>query len=272
MSRFLLSALIACALINGAANANAAELVYDNGAPDQQNGWEITQYIAADDFTCTHPTRLDRVKFWDYESQAGFSGTVAWQIHANGDDDGPGRLLASGTVNNIPHRYTGFSALGGYKEYENDVAFGPVVLPAGIYWLALHDGELNSVSTKSVYWATTAKSGPRPSHGAAPPFYRPWWNNVFPGINPDVAFALEGAVLPRITELSLQGGNARINFTTVIGEQYRVEVSNGIGASASWATLAGADTVPGTGGIVQVTDPQPDVRSLPRRFYRVVML
>ena len=66
-------------------------------------------------------------------------------------------------------------------------------------------------------------------------------------------------------------GTVRINFTSVAGEQYRVEYKNVLNAG-SWTTLPGAETVFGTGGVMQITDPDPNVRSLPRRFYRVVLL
>jgi hypothetical protein len=136
----------------------------------------------------------------------------------------------------------------------------------------VHNGPLtNFTPALSAFWEATSSVGERSSHGAVSPFYQPWFSNQYPGFPSDLAFFVDGVVLPRITDVNFSGGTARISFTTTAGEQYRIEYTNSLSAPA-WAALPGAETLPGTGGIVQINDPQPNVRNLPARFYRVVLL
>ena len=249
-----------------------AEVIYNNGGPDRAHGSEMTQFIEADDFELTHATRLDQVTFWSAERANSFAGSFTWEIFANSDDDSPGRLILSGTSANLSRGATGAAASGGYPEYVNTFDLGSVALPAGTYWVALHNGPLtNSTPALSVFWETTSNIGERASHGAISPLYQSWFSNEWPTLPSELAFFTNGVPLPRITSLDFSSGIARISFTSTAGEHYRVEYTNSLTAP-SWATLPGADTLPGTGGIVQFNDPQANVRSLARRFYRVVLL
>ena len=76
---------------------------------------------------------------------------------------------------------------------------------------------------------------------------------------------------PMITALMFVNDVARISFTTVAGKTYRVERKDSL-LDAEWVALSNAANITGTGGIIQVSDPQPGVRNLARRFYRVVLL
>ena len=229
----------------------------------------MTEWMEADDFTLTNAARLDAVKFWDLELPMYFAGSFVWRIYSNSPNNTPGTLLASGTSDKLSHIPTGHAS-GPYQEYVNTFDFNSVVLPAGTYWLGLHNGPLNNFGAGNVYWETTSNTGPRASHAARGPLYQAWLTNASPEVTSEFAFNLDGVPLPRITDLNLNGGTARISFTTTAGEQYRVEYKNVLNGG-SWTTLPGADAVIGTGGVMQISDPDPNVRTLPRRFYRVVL-
>src|SRR5437868_6093849 len=48
-----------------------AELIYDNGSPNQVNGREITSGIVAEDFQLGVPSTLTDVRFWSLERSPG---------------------------------------------------------------------------------------------------------------------------------------------------------------------------------------------------------
>ena len=77
--------------------------------------------------------------------------------------------------------------------------------------------------------------------------------------------------VPVITEFVFVSGQPRVSFTTVSGRSYRVDYKNNI-TDANWSTVMNAGSVAGTGGTVQVTDPDPAIPTLPSRMYRVVLL
>jgi PKD repeat protein len=70
----------------------------------------------------------------------------------------------------------------------------------------------------------------------------------------------------RITQIQLSGSNVLVNFTSQAGSFYRLEYSDGLGTG--WLTAA--DSVPGTGNIVQAIHVGGAGRNL--RMYRVKLL
>lgn len=76
---------------------------------------------------------------------------------------------------------------------------------------------------------------------------------------------------PAITEFTIAGGMPRISFRSVTGQTYRVEKESALQES-NWVPLPNAISIAGTGGVIEVNDPEPNARSLSRRFYRVVRL
>jgi hypothetical protein len=75
----------------------------------------------------------------------------------------------------------------------------------------------------------------------------------------------------RITEITVTDGVPRIRFLTLAGRSYRVERKTAL-TDADWVPLPNATNVPGTGGILQVEDPEPAGGDRPKRFYRAVLL
>jgi hypothetical protein len=271
--------LLLCA---GGTVCSAAGLIYDNGLPDPGAGpsaREMSKYVQADDFYLAAPTRIESAKLWDYEDITKFYGYLLWEIRANNSDNTPGQLLHSGTSTNLVHTRTGNSFVA-YDEYVTTFNLGPVTLPAGRYWFTLHNGPLSNVGGACpglecavVAWAATNRPGTYPSQGRSliPPFdLESWFSHEWPGYLSEFAFQLNGTPGPSIKSVAKNSGSPQISFTSVNGQNYRIEYKNNL--SDPWSTVLGADTVPGTGEVVQVSDPDPNVRTLPRRFYRVLLL
>ena len=71
----------------------------------------------------------------------------------------------------------------------------------------------------------------------------------------------------RVTSLAASGLDATIRFTTVAGYDYRVERTDSLSGTISWTALTGAESLAGSGGILEVTDAGASAQ--PQRFYRV---
>jgi hypothetical protein len=69
---------------------------------------------------------------------------------------------------------------------------------------------------------------------------------------------------PVITALNLNGSNCTVNFTSEAGNQYALQGTSNL-AGPLWSPLA--TNVPGTNGVLQITDT--NGARLPRRFYRI---
>lgn len=262
--RLILS--IVFALFCAASFTTRAAPVYDNGTPDRNNGFEITHWIEADDFYLSVATRLTNVTFWDFEIVGAFQNSVVWEIYSPGSGNNPGTLLYSGT-SSVSHTATGFVSLG-FAEYVNTFDITPVSLPAGGYWLAIHNGPLTNNIGKDVFWETTQQVGAMPSRCDLAPFVAHWLNN---GATAELAFQIFGQSAAQITSFTARSSTAQITFSTVQKQQYRVEYKNTL-ADSVWTSLPGADSIQGTGENVQVTDSDPLLKTQRHRIYRVVLL
>src|SRR5712692_7249678 len=81
----LLALVVACILAVFAPLRAHAQIIYDNGPPNQQNGNEMTQWVQAEDFSLTAATNLTSVHFWDIEAPGGtaYQGQIAWGLYAD---------------------------------------------------------------------------------------------------------------------------------------------------------------------------------------------
>ena len=136
-----------------------AGTLYNNGAPDQADGSNITGFVAADDFALAASVTLTGGSFWssaNFDPFANsFSGTIGWGILAN-TSGSPGSLLFSGADSSPLLTDTGVQIFG-TEEWRIDFSFGSVNLNAGIYWLALHEGALGTPDDgTTIFWDTTA--------------------------------------------------------------------------------------------------------------------
>jgi lysophospholipase L1-like esterase len=75
-------------------------------------------------------------------------------------------------------------------------------------------------------------------------------------------------IRPQVTGLRFVGSAVQLQFTTASNQLYRVEVTSTLSDPASWTLLT--NSVPGTGGIVSVSDPFAGGQT--HRFYRVKQL
>ncbi len=243
-----------------------AATIYDNGSPDQDNGFEITHWIEADDFYLSVATRLTSVTFWDFELPGAFQNSVFWEIYAPGSNNNPGALLYSGT-SSVSHTATGFFSLA-FAEYVNTFDITPVSLPSGAYWIAIHNGALTNNVGKDVFWESTQRVGAMPSRCDLVPFVANWLSN---GSTAELAFQLVGLPATNVEAFIARGGTAQITFSTIQGQRYKVEYKNTLGDS-SWSSLPGADSISGTGSSIQVTDSDPSLQTQHHRFYRAILL
>ena len=185
-------------VLAGSIRAKAA-LIYDSGAPDLRSGYEMSNWIEADQFTLTIPTSVESVKFWDLEHIGFFQSTIPWAIYADSGSNTPGTLIASGISMNLSHLLTGRNDGFGFIEFVNTFNITPVSLPAGTYWLALHNGPL-SFLIQQVYWETSATQSSIPSRSDIAPFLGIWQSNW---INSKMAFQLSGTVITPATLVSV---------------------------------------------------------------------
>ena len=140
----------------------------------------MTYYFVAEDFTLTQAVTINLARFWnigDFPPGCCYDGSITWGIYSTGPcvpACGVGSsqpltaLYGPTTTNAVTRTPTG----GPNDEFQNDVALPSVTLPAGTYWLALHNGPLttNSFQTGnpsgSFSWETTTGIVPQ---GPAPP-------------------------------------------------------------------------------------------------------
>lgn len=245
------------------------QLIYDNGAPDLLNGFEITNDIVAEDFVVNTPTRLEGIRFWDLELIGFFEGTIVWQIYSAGDGVNPGSLLFSGTATTVSHVATGRVAAP-FIEFVSTFDIAPVSLPPGVYCIGLHNGPLSNTAPvyaqRNVFWETTSHVGTRPSRSDVAPFLGLWASNGSPA---ELAFQLSGVPEPAVTAFGFTD-RPRVTFSTIAGRNYRVEFANNL--AGSWTPLPGAEMVAGTGSVIVVSDSDPNMTAMVQRFYRVLLL
>src|SRR5437764_11911558 len=77
--------------------AYADNIIYNNGAPNQQNGNEMTEWVQSEDFTLGQSTDVTDIHFWDIEGA--YAGSITWWItgDANGAPDF-NNVLGTGNV------------------------------------------------------------------------------------------------------------------------------------------------------------------------------
>ena len=63
------------------------------------------------------------------------------------------------------------------------------------------------------------------------------------------------------------GAGAQLQFNSVAGRTYRVEWTQDLPATNGWSILPGAASLPGSGGLLQITDTNAPTQ--PQRFYRI---
>lgn len=136
--------------------------VFDNGAPDQVSGNEMTKWLQCEDFKLTGDIFLTDVHFWTFEKYYPCCGGTAWdgtlEYYIFSDDNGkPGNILYFGDGQNIAKTATGLTHQNFiYKEYSYDFDFEEAlpIIADTVYWLGLHLSS-DYRNQDKIYWETT---------------------------------------------------------------------------------------------------------------------
>lgn len=150
---------VSAGLLLGAASAYPqAVLLFDNGSPDYQGGYEMTEWTVADDFEVIGTLQASRVSFSLSDVSctfpANWDGYLRWWIYL--DNGGlPGSPVASGFAPQISATLD-FDDCPAAAYYSINFPLGRMVpLSSGVrYWLALHMAADWSVQ-QGLYWGTT---------------------------------------------------------------------------------------------------------------------
>ncbi len=142
-------------------------LLWYEGELDTAKTLAISSLLSADDFTLSSPAEISGLDVWLQDATAGdndqldhFAGTLSWGIFA--DDAGqPGALLAHGAGDAVDVVDAGVQGSYGDLARARVRLSPPVALPAGAYWIGLHEGAwATPVSPATVLWAgATLTSG-----------------------------------------------------------------------------------------------------------------
>jgi hypothetical protein len=145
---------LACAAAVTSVVTAARAQIYDNGAPNQVNGTDISPNSVADSFVLGSNMTVGAVQFWDLENTpVTLDGTINWTIYSDSGGSGPGFSLDNGTTT-YTHTATGLTGDGGtLAEYVDNFNLNtPFVATAGTtYWLSL-GLDMPGNSQNSVFW------------------------------------------------------------------------------------------------------------------------
>jgi hypothetical protein len=141
-----------------------ANILYNNGAPNELAGKEFTQYIVTQEFMLPTAQAINGVKFWAFDGSIdgkGYQGQITYFIY---DDNAgyPGTELASGTlvVNAVytGHKYQISSET--YSELMFNITIPEFNAAANrIYHLGLKNGPMSYMTRENFYWSSTGSKG-----------------------------------------------------------------------------------------------------------------
>ncbi|MGB8770132.1 MAG: PEP-CTERM sorting domain-containing protein [Candidatus Korobacteraceae bacterium] len=165
MKRMLILLAVLLCMVSGA----FAGIVYNNGAPNQQSGNEMTEWIQTEDFTIPTTTTVTDVHFWSLEDPGGtYAGSLWYGIYTNsGGQPNLGNPGVEGFLQgtDVTRTFIQSGVLGFYDEYEYSFDIEPFTAQAGVtYWLGLHNGPLTTDSRLDFYWETTNFNGTATGH------------------------------------------------------------------------------------------------------------
>ena len=140
----------------GLAQAASAAVVYNNGAPNQVSGDQMSEFVVAENFTLGSAATIASIRFWSVQGAAtDYLGSVYWAIYSDVAGVMPGAVLFGGIPVATAAVATGASTGFGYLEYSFDIDVVDFSLAAGDYWLGLHNGALTDTTAREMLWETT---------------------------------------------------------------------------------------------------------------------
>ena len=128
---------------------------WNNGGPAgvaaNQGGSAMSDTRQAQDFTFATASNISAIAFWSLESSvADYAGSITFQILNNLSGAPGATVVSSGSA--IPTRTAAGTVLG-FNQFKNDFAVSILNVPAGTYWLALHNGPLSATAFTDFYWS-----------------------------------------------------------------------------------------------------------------------
>ncbi|TWU09430.1 PEP-CTERM motif protein [Symmachiella macrocystis] len=154
MKRMALLSLASTLLLAVMGGAVQAGVVFDNGAPDQSTGNEMTAWIQAEDFVLAQDTTLTDLHFWTLEGGT-WDGTLDYYLFNDAGGTPAAAPFATGAGQNVQKTATGNTAVG-LTEYAYWVDLqNPLALTGGVtYWIGLHLSA--NFDRDEIYWETTS--------------------------------------------------------------------------------------------------------------------
>jgi hypothetical protein len=153
----------------------SAQIVFDNGSPNNVSGNEMTQWVQAEDFSLSQTTTITGIRVWAFAlAPNAYQGSIAWSIYGNAGG-APGAVQFAGTFNG-GFVNEGPSAFDGVDQLRFDIAT-TFDLSAGSYWLGLHNGPLTTTSREEFYWQTRANNSTLRGHEDETPFGVGGWED-----------------------------------------------------------------------------------------------
>jgi hypothetical protein len=139
----------------------SAQVVFDNGVPNNANGFPVSSPgTIADDFVLGSTTQLGVFNWWVYILAGSVPATItaAYDFDVRANTGGsPGAILQSFSVTSNLGTLSPYTLSGFAPGYSLSASFGGLTLGPGTYWLSVSNYSDN-ISTEG-YWATSSSSG-----------------------------------------------------------------------------------------------------------------
>jgi hypothetical protein len=147
------SKLAALALAMHATGAMAQ--AWNNGGPAvvvaNQGGSVMSDTLQAQDFSFATASNISAVTFWSLEAlPADYLGSITYSILSNVAGSPGATVISTGSV--TPTRTAAGTVLG-FTQFKNDFALSVLNVPAGTYWLSLHNGSVAATAFNDFYWS-----------------------------------------------------------------------------------------------------------------------
>jgi hypothetical protein len=195
MNRALL--ILALAAVGVVARAS---ILYDNGAPDLRNGYEITHWIQVDDVKLNSPGVFNTIRFWVLEYAVPLT-SLDVSLYNNYGNGVPSYLMTLTDVD-FTRTATGRNLGGSLPEYEIVARVGDQSAGSDIpFYVGLFANRATNpnAETQNIYWETTSSQTGQKEMSQE--FGSTSWGTGFG----DLAFRLEYNAVPEPTSIAVLG-------------------------------------------------------------------